>query len=601
MEKRFTHKTFTDLDAKNRKIHITAFKNDSHIITTDEFYFLLKESPYFCIYLKNFLKKKYSMKKNRKIIDMYFPTVINDGKYFKYTDYAYIIMVVTEKNMNKNISPFIKIINDEHDLEIIKYFQTFASDTINRIMQQNSAYIKFENNTDIEIVDGIELNNFLQLHEIDDYETFGNYVQKCIERQFSEGNNFIEHDEEEKNMNSNTISQIYGNMCKSVNILRYFYMYNLTFVLTLADYTIVDGLKIPLLITLHFKFGQTKIIFRYDQPITCGSFGCVFSYSGKYANIQHQDNTYNIVLKTGDIATDIAIYKEIGRGSCIYALVSAYDIDNYQIMDKMEGTIDKYINNFKFGNNTFDIALRTALAIQIVNKVAKNINCLKQNGYYYTDIKYGNILYECTDANKYIVCLGDFGSIAHVKNIKTSVRATYTYAPPDFDGKVSERLIMWGLGTLFLDLAGVDKGAKWKYISNLKMEQDALIKKVHSSIKLLITNLIDVITHLFNPSVADIEKDRIIGNNIIKLVSKDAKDSINLINFITSINKRNFDELITLLLNRRNLNVQNKQNKQKYYNAKEDYSKLSHTSSFIDDTEIDTTKVKSTIRAANTQ
>ena len=87
----------------------------------------------------------------------------------------------------------------------------------------------------------------------------------------------------------------------------------------------------------------------------------------------------------------------------------------------------------------------------VILKLAKDLKCLVDKGFYYTDIKIQNTLYKCLE-EKIKVTLGDIGSICD-----ESIDCISTFPPfenRDSPAEVTkgEKQIVWGLGILLLCL-----------------------------------------------------------------------------------------------------------------------------------------------------
>jgi serine/threonine protein kinase len=116
------------------------------------------------------------------------------------------------------------------------------------------------------------------------------------------------------------------------------------------------------------------------------------------------------------------------------------------VMDIMNGSL---------GNLKGKIDLNTVL--NIIQKLAIDLECLNSKKLAYTDLKTGNILFKCIDGNILKIVLGDLGSICP-QGRSNSI----TYPPPEFrfPNKTSvicnESTMVWGLGIIFLELLNID-------------------------------------------------------------------------------------------------------------------------------------------------
>lgn len=97
---------------------------------------------------------------------------------------------------------------------------------------------------------------------------------------------------------------------------------------------------------------------------------------------------------------------------------------------------------------------------ELMHKIAIILNCIKDKGYYYIDLKCKNLLYMC-NSNKITVGLGDIGSLCERNNYALS-----TFFPPEvyesdgsYRGKdpvCNEASLVWVYACTILELFNVD-------------------------------------------------------------------------------------------------------------------------------------------------
>jgi hypothetical protein len=127
----------------------------------------------------------------------------------------------------------------------------------------------------------------------------------------------------------------------------------------------------------------------------------------------------------------------------------------YILMEKMDSSlpIKENVYNNPY-NSSPEAPFKNFIKVQfdIIKEIARNMKCLMDHGYYYTDLKTGNILYKLFD-DQLKIYFGDLGSIYDAD--KKDNRAVWTFPPIETeikDFKINETSLIWPLGVLFLSL-----------------------------------------------------------------------------------------------------------------------------------------------------
>ena len=160
--------------------------------------------------------------------------------------------------------------------------------------------------------------------------------------------------------------------------------------------------------------------------------------------------------------------------SMINARVIYYDDKNNTIIDKSTYEelkkqkkifilMDNMDSALPVGNEILallkNVPRVTELSLEIMQIITKNVKCLFDKGFYYCDLKPGNILYKAFD-DKLKIYFGDLGSI-YDSNINTKenddVQTIWSLPPPEMGGIVKssevtdfESSIVWSIGASLL-------------------------------------------------------------------------------------------------------------------------------------------------------
>lgn len=231
-------------------------------------------------------------------------------------------------------------------------------------------------------------------------------------------------------------------------------------------------------------------IYTAKSMVGHGSSGIVLVYKNK--DMVGRDVGFTV--KFGNVESDISILQYIKtRNICGTAYVNShyvkYNSENGYciIMDYMDGTLGKYLNNNNLDYSTI---------IKIFTKIVSQLYCLSKYNLYYTDIKSANILYKCNkganpnDSCTIDILLGDIGSIVNMNYADTAdIIATATFPPLDRCDEggcgrfhnANEKDVVWGCGILLLDMLRCDIKF-YSFVEIVRFDYEALIAQVSKSI-----------------------------------------------------------------------------------------------------------------------
>jgi hypothetical protein len=199
--------------------------------------------------------------------------------------------------------------------------------------------------------------------------------------------------------------------------------------------------------TYYDVITRKKYILSNATRIAGGSYGTVYKFhddtnsifiAGKSFNNQ-QDKEFKIINAL------------IGKNKMVDC-----NVLNARIVNT-SGRQGKMVVSEVYNGSLTDLfgKITPELCFKIIQNLAGNFKCLLDAGHVYTDIKGANILYKCIDKDNIKVTIADLGSIC-VDGPDAFNGATY---PPfefkEHKGEIhhcSEKVIVWGLGVLFIML-----------------------------------------------------------------------------------------------------------------------------------------------------
>lgn len=234
----------------------------------------------------------------------------------------------------------------------------------------------------------------------------------------------------------------------------------------IQDFTINNEFKASLPINLYNKNTELK----YDKYIHGGSHGSVF----RYGNINDGYVALKVILPTD---REIKLLPQLDKVSCgligvkylLTTNTNAYVVLVYAdgSLETIKDEIVKYTKQKKFS---------------LVIKLWKYIKCLKDRDFCYTDLKFDNILFKCSN-KRLDFYLGDLGSIYECDD---SFNRTFTYPfPPIKDNLIqnNNNHTIWGMFVItmliycdniqdieILDTICFHKNINTNTMSNLKTE-----------------------------------------------------------------------------------------------------------------------------------
>lgn len=140
------------------------------------------------------------------------------------------------------------------------------------------------------------------------------------------------------------------------------------------------------------------------------------------------------------------------------------------LMPFYSGNLQTIISNIQLSHVT--------VKLELFQQIVQQVTCLYNYGYYYIDMKPANILFLCSDPNKFTVSLGDLGSL-----VKKGEHGNCTYSPfmyREANGVVigDDQSVVWGLCVLllflFIDSDIINKYFLWSNIVNKSYNADIL-------------------------------------------------------------------------------------------------------------------------------
>lgn len=192
---------------------------------------------------------------------------------------------------------------------------------------------------------------------------------------------------------------------------------------------------------------KDEIVLNKKVLIAQGNYGAVYKISDETEKIKFAAKTY---FDQDD--SEITILEKLSEKnvecnilSCKLLKTKFYDNQSQE----------KYISICELYNGELNVNIIKKMTIStklgVILKLAKDLKCLLNKGFYYTDIKIQNTLYKCLE-EKIKVTLGDVGSICD-----DSIDCIATFPPfEDRDSPAEittgEKQIVWGLGILLLCL-----------------------------------------------------------------------------------------------------------------------------------------------------
>ena len=136
-----------------------------------------------------------------------------------------------------------------------------------------------------------------------------------------------------------------------------------------------------------------------ETRIAQGTYGYIDLIS-----FTHDNENFRFIIKSGTKAhrplEEIEVMTDYIRAMDCEDIIPIKLIGRRAIMPYVSGDL-----------MPFEHKLSVIQADTILNIIRNILNCLARKGIYYLDIKLGNILYNCDDASKFKVLLGDMGSI----------------------------------------------------------------------------------------------------------------------------------------------------------------------------------------------
>lgn len=237
-------------------------------------------------------------------------------------------------------------------------------------------------------------------------------------------------------------------------------------------------------------------------------------YNKEYLLVyKNKENNKNIILdhiKYINSGSHGSIYKIFDKNETVVLTmkrINDYNDDEYKIIKQLErkkilcDILNVRIINFNpnervvvynyFNNSLNELygKLDFGICLDILQKLTYDLECLYDNGFVYTDLKGGNVLYKCTGSNSFELKLSDLGSICKIntKNLSTNLPWDQRNEKP-YEIKCKQSSVVWSLAILFLQLLS-------NYQENIKLNNiftfNNIIKYSKEEINKEIENIID--------------------------------------------------------------------------------------------------------------
>lgn len=246
------------------------------------------------------------------------------------------------------------------------------------------------------------------------------------------------------------------------------------------------------------KISINDQIFNQEGYIAEGGNGAVHKFRNPITNEY-------VAVKTGYLNSDIDMIKILNsQNICVSGYVnSVFDsTENVIVMDIVDGTIESLAQKYKY-----NLTLQLLTEIMLLTTI--EMSCLIKHGYYYADIKGGNIFYQCDPEGKISIILGDIGSIFE-KYSKEGFIATY---PPPHRNlmelqEITEGDIVFMLGVMILALSGYNiKDFYWETVNKIPINQN----HINNAIRFIHNKYHDQnFTNIFTSMMSMNDKDRIL-------------------------------------------------------------------------------------------
>ena len=172
-----------------------------------------------------------------------------------------------------------------------------------------------------------------------------------------------------------------------------------------------------------------KTTYKFSKLLGSGAYGKVYLFKST-------DSSDEVVLKVeqSDFPTERQISKVLEEQDVYcdtillrYVKSIPQTKNHFYVMNKMSGDLVSLINNLVLPTKekgSFKIFLK------LIENIRLQVSCLAKKGFYYTDLKAGNILYCEEKDNSIVVSLGDLGSVHTTHHYQIA-----TFPPPEYSGE----------------------------------------------------------------------------------------------------------------------------------------------------------------------
>lgn len=173
----------------------------------------------------------------------------------------------------------------------------------------------------------------------------------------------------------------------------------------------------------------------------------------------------------------------------------------FTLLPLMDGSL---ANLFKIDENKRPLFLNLSdfQKVSIVKIITDYIYCLYQNDYYYTDIKFENVLYKCLGENHILLFLGDLGSIFKKNEGCVSTFPPFgNYSLADTDSLT----IIWAIHIMLMSLINEkldefvgDNYNKPEKFTNFNNIRDFIITNTSNTLDIIVQFLINNFEYLYS-------------------------------------------------------------------------------------------------------
>ena len=172
-----------------------------------------------------------------------------------------------------------------------------------------------------------------------------------------------------------------------------------------------------------------KKTYKISKLLGSGAYGKVYLFN---STDNSDDNVVLKVENTENEPTEKKISEVLEEEETCDTVLLRYikstpeTNDHFYVMNKMSGDLISLITDLIVPNKERGIQIY----LRLIEHIRLQVSCLAKKGYYYTDLKAGNVLY-CDEGNNTItVALGDLGSVHATHRYQIA-----SFPPPEYSGE----------------------------------------------------------------------------------------------------------------------------------------------------------------------